>query len=469
MAELPQTKAIDPRLQAAGLMAFAGQPGLAWEMLSDYRKRTVGRIVLKSLKEAGFPLSDPSGVVLSSLLASGAVTVDEAFQVYLQLKEAQAADLQIAARLRQIELASLQARKLQAQILRTEIQTAQDLANLYYDDSIKAIEAEIEGLREYKRELLNADYNQTRALMSAGIDPAKELKRIELREKALLQARSLQIRKKQRFVFHLTNKLRAGQPTALTGPEAIAKEELKNIGLSELAQKGQEALRDAELEVDEYFINLAETTAQIDIAKKRDSNKPLQEEIQDGLTLHREFVDVLATYVGPGYATYFDRAYLKSLQGYMASYLPDTMETEQERSFWDSFTKVAMGIGAAALTAAAAFKYGPRILSRFRKTRPKGLPSPKESPGPIQDIVEEAKRRALKAGIKLPELPSGSSRTPKALPPPKPSPDLPAQTPKGLTQSPAKAPKSKRARGRSKKTSTKSKKRSTRTQRRRKR
>jgi len=241
-----------------------------------------------------------------------------------------------------------------------------------------------------------------------GVDPAQELKRLEAREKALSQARTLLSRKKQRFIFNLTNKLRAGQPTALTAPEALLQEERRQVGLMELVEKGSEALKETELEVDEYFIILAETTAQTDIANKRDTNKPIQQEIEEGKLLKREFIDVLTNYLGPGYAMYFDKAYTKALSDFMPPQLPDTLDTEEERSFWDTFTKTTMAVGGAVL----GFFLARRPLGKlFQKTLGKRLskeaskPIPKDAkPGVIQDIVEEAKKRASKVSTPAPQI-----------------------------------------------------------------
>lgn len=391
--ELPQEA---PReVAAAAGLAFAGYPRLAYSVISDFRRRQAGKEVLRALKEAGYDLSSPSGVALSSLLASGAVTVEDAFTVYLQLKQAEAANLQIAVRMRELELASLQARKAQAQTLRTELQSTKDFADAIYNDTIEAIDAELEAIARQKQELLTADLEQIRTMQAAGVDYKSTLRELETREKALRLARATIVRKKQRFIFHTTNRLRQGTPTPLTGPEALQKERQMEANLIRLAEEGNKAFRDSELEVDEYFIALAEISAQVDFAGKRREGMTVQEEVERGKALYKEYLNVLSTYVGPGYAIYFDRAFRKQNGPVLYEHTADSIDTDKERSFFDTFTKVLLGV--AGVGAAAFFLRKPigRGIQRFLKKGqvPK---APEGPPGPVQDVVEEAKKKASK-------------------------------------------------------------------------
>lgn len=400
--ELP--KEAPREVAAAAGLAFAGYPRLAYAVISDFRRRQAGKEVLRALKEAGYDLSSPSGVALSSLLASGAVSVDDAFAVYLQLKQAEAANLQIAVRMRELELASLQARKAQAQTLRTELQSSKDFADAIYNDTIEAIDAELEAISRQKQELLTADLEQIRTMQAAGVDLRSTLRELETREKALRLARSAIVRKKQRFLFHTTNRLRQGVPTPLTGPEALRKERQMEANLIRLAEEGNKAFRDSELEVDEYFIALAEISAQVDFAGKRRKGMTVQEEVERGKALYKEYVNVLSTYLGPGYAIYFDRAFRKQNGPVLYEHTVDSVDTDEERSFFDTFTKVLLG--AAGLGAAGFFlrrRIG-RGIQRFLQ-RGKVPKAPEGPPGPVQDVVEEAKKRASKK-LGVPEAPA---------------------------------------------------------------
>ncbi len=409
--QVPEVPAGTPEeVQAAGALAFAGQPALAWEILTDFKKRAAGVTVLKALKEAGFPLDDPSGVVLSSLLASRAVTVDEAFSVYMQIKEIQAANLQIALRMRQIEEASWNARRAQAQAFRAEVQSIQDLADTIYGDTVEGIDNELEAVNRQIRELSTLNAQEQMALKSQGIDPRKELQRLEDRKKALLGVRTMITRKKERFVFHLTNKLRTGQPAALSAPEAIVQEKKRELDMLTLAQKGDEAFKDSELEVDEYFIAWSGINSQIDVGGKRRTDIPTVEEVNRAKSIYKEFIDVLSTYLGPGYTTYFARAYEAENGPLLFAHTVDNQNTEQESSFWNAYTK-----GGALATAGAGFMlFRKRIVGVFRRLFGKKppIPPPQGKPGPVQDIVNQAKQRA-ESVVSPPPPKSGSKRRKK--------------------------------------------------------
>jgi len=364
----------EPQLQAAAAAFGLGQPSLALELIRDWRKRQTAKTTIRLLRETGFPLDNPAGVVLSALLESGAVSTEEAFGVYMQIRQAQAADLQIALRMTQIEEAALKNRALLARTMRIETQNLNDLASMLYDDRIKAIDQELEEVRTTKRQL--AELGQLDL-------PA--LKDLEARERALKMNRMILVEKKRRFIFNGANALRQGKFVTPSAPEIIAKEYEREQNLIRLAQLDN-ADAYAKLEVDDAFIQYAEATALIDYGQAFEkSGQSVEEATEDAKRNYFYFIRYLNDYVGPGYAVYFDRAYRKQMGPLLYSNTVEATETEEGMSLWEAL----LGAGAVGVIGGGAWA----VFKRFMRRRAAGR-------GPVGKVVEEAKKRAGSVKVK---------------------------------------------------------------------
>jgi len=309
---------IDPK--AIATVMAGGDLGLGLFFIKDFKMRQASRDLLKSLKEAGFDLSTPSGVVLEGLLRSGAMSPDQALGVYVKLLSAQTSVIDMQNRLLDLKLRQAQINQLNALTLESltrskwkETESAGKLVESFFKPRLDAIEEEKKEIRA----TLNTMLSQTGGAIGR-LDP-EAIGSYETRLKALDMAQ--QILSRQRLI--------ASQRA----------EELMREGVNPLTATNL-AIQHANAEVLEDFG-----------AWVRDGvfKLPSSKDIMRGRAIGKELVNVMSSYVDPQYGALMDK-FLKLNSG---GVVPEDIEDKGEDEglgFWGSLgiggMAVAIGLGA---------------------------------------------------------------------------------------------------------------------------
>jgi len=166
--------------QALGII-MAESPQMGQFFLESYKVKVAGKKMLESLKESGFDLSTPSGVVLEGLLKSGTVDPEKATRIYIQLQKAELNNIEMQVKYADIMLKRALADLYRAQTYQTyrttqrgDAEAAVNLVNQLYAPRLQRIENEKKEIR--------AILNNPNVLPR--LNPT-EIRRLEQRLKAL--------------------------------------------------------------------------------------------------------------------------------------------------------------------------------------------------------------------------------------------------------------------------------------------
>ena len=323
--------------RAIGLVMMTS-PRLGLYFLEDIRGRIVAKQVLQALKQSGFDLSTPSGVVLEALLQSGAVAPTEALELYMQLQEAQKSVIMMQSALVDLEYRRALLENVRANTLATlqnmrgkRAELNAQLVNEYFMPKIERVRAT---LKEIDRQiaLLSKD-----ALERS--KNAKAIAELEARRNAYVFADELLNRWRIASIEELNTLTEQGMPAPLILGTAIARANLKV----------QNAIKDW---LEDQALML-----------------PSVQDVQAGRIAGQELVNILSVEVSPEYGQLFRLLLSTSSAGVLPTGktpIPSTQEqkdkTEAEGlSFGDYLMYAGYGLGGAVVTKKVLERAGTRL------------------------------------------------------------------------------------------------------------
>ena len=258
-------------LNEALAISMVKTPNLAAYFIKDIRGRIAASEVLKALKQSGFDLSTPSGVVLEALLSSGAVSPTDALEIYAKLNEAQLGIIQYQSALIDLEYKKALLENVRANTLATlqnikgnRAELNAKLVNEYFAPKLERIRMTIKQIDSMLSGLME---DPTKAAMAKSVIEELEARRnaYVVAEEALNMWRILAIEELNRLT-------EAGMPAPLIVGTAIARANTR------FQTQFKEWLLDETLGL------------------------PTQDDIHRGRISADEFVKIIATEVSPEYA-----------------------------------------------------------------------------------------------------------------------------------------------------------------------